>query len=142
MTPKVKDMLKKWGVAISSAVFIADPSGQSKPREGTGSSSFDLYKAEGLYMLPANNRILEGIQTINSLFYLDKLQINDTCSGLIDALLQAVFPTDENGDVKKEEYKVIHPYIDMLDALRYGCMCLAPRLEAPVNPQIFNGLGY
>ena len=118
---KVRAMDGHWGIIDPDKVgHVADPSGVSKPREGSNMSSFDLFAQEGYGgMIGANNRILEGIQTINDKFHKDKLFINSKCSELIDALNQAQFPTDRNGNVSKEEYEIGHPYHDLLDALRY-----------------------
>lgn len=120
---KIKEILNKWGLTIEMCRFFSDPSGKSKPREGTNESSFDLYRENGIYnIIPANNRILEGIQQINGCFFNNSLFIASHNVELIDGLNQAVWVSDNQGFITKEAYDIPHPYIDLVDGLRYAIM--------------------
>jgi hypothetical protein len=137
---EVKKMFEKWGLSTLNVTSIGDPSGESKSRE-TGESSIGLYANEGIYIQQGENRILEGIQTINGHFYLDRLKINKTCTVLIDALNQAVFPTTQDNQIKKEEYQIGHPYKDVLDAFRYLVMYMVPKMLVINQPAMVKGFG-
>jgi hypothetical protein len=120
-TSNIIMLLNKWGLTVQDCTFYADPSGESKPREGTGESSFELFKQAGIKMIPANNRCMEGIQKVNDLFYQDKLYISTYLTTLIDALNQAKFPVNRNGEIIGEKYEESE-FTDRLDALRYAVM--------------------
>ena len=125
-----KKKCQEWGVPYHLVKNIGDPSGSSKPRESADyDSSFELFRHEGIYIEKGNNRIMEGIQTINGQFYLDKLKINKRCNILIDALNEAVYPSNDSGDVTKEAYVCEHPLIDHLDAFKYIVRYMSSMLQ-------------
>jgi hypothetical protein len=79
-----------------------------------------LFAQQDIHIVPAPNRVLEGIQTINGEFYKDRLFIMDNNEELIEAIRQAVYPTDNNGRPKEDKYELPRPLIDLVDAFRYG----------------------
>jgi hypothetical protein len=136
---KAKQMYAKWNLSSDFIRHIGDISGKSKPREGTGQSSFELFHAEGISINGGTQRILEGIQVINGEFYKANLKINSHCQVVIDALNMAKFPTTQAGEVAKEEYSAPHPYRDILDALRYVIMYMTGRVTLFNEPDTVPG---
>ena len=121
MVMEFNAMCKAWNIPPGVIRHVGDPSGESKPRESADyDSSFELFRKEGVYINKGNNRIMEGIQTMNGEFFNGNLLINDLNTVLIDAFNKAVYPTDDNGDIKREVYTCAHPMIDLLDAEKYG----------------------
>jgi len=114
--------IRKWGV--DKVYWVADPSGVSKSRE-VGKSFYELYG--GTDVSPENritfeqgdNAVAEGISAINTMFWKDKLMINKKCVNLIDALNEAKYPINRNGEPTSEKYEESW-YTDILDGLRYG----------------------
>ncbi len=120
MADKFKADCQKWGVPFHAVKCVGDPSGNSQPRESQDyDSSVKLFRDQGIYIQDGNPRKLEGIQAINGEFYLGNLYVNKRCGFLIDALNEAVFPVNQDGDITKDEYKCPHPLIDYLDMFKY-----------------------
>lgn len=125
----LKQEFKRLNLDITKARVYGDPSGVSKPREGTGFSSFELY-GSGLSMnpnqritiFPAVNKVIEGIQSVNGELFNNKLFVLDTCIQVIQGLKQAVYPTDETGHPIADKYILDHPFVDIVDTVRYGVM--------------------
>ena len=136
---KVMDACVVLGLGVGTITHIGDSSGASKPREGTGESSFDLFRKAGIIIQGGTHRILEGIQTINGEFYKGKLKINKKLQIVIDALNMAKFPVKEGGDIRREEYECPHPYIDILDAMRYAIVYIVGRLSMMFEPDTVPG---
>lgn len=115
-----KDMLTRWEITQNQCAIYGDPSGAARSRE-TGEAAYDLFAKSGVRISQANNEVAAGIQLINTLFYGDKLLISSKCARLIDALNEAEFYTNANGEAISEKYKEDW-YTDLLDALRYAVM--------------------
>ena len=124
---KVHEKLRRWG--LTKVYWIADPSGESRSRE-VGKSFYEIYNSESV---PIENRIkfeqgdnavTEGIANINTMFWKDKLLVNKKCVTLIDALNEAKYPTNKNGEPTGDKYEEAW-YTDILDALRYGVSRIA-----------------
>lgn len=115
-------LLQQWKAPLTHTKIFGDPSGVSNPREQTGASSFDLYsKALGRQRIfPAINKVIEGIQQTNAAFFNNKLFILAENKDLIKGLKIATYPTDDAGRPLADKYLLDHPYIDVLDCLRYA----------------------
>lgn len=138
-----KNKCRLLGILPEKVIHIGDPSGDSQPRESAlYEPSFKLFRNEGILIRAGNNRILEGIQTINGLFFNNKLKISSKCTVLIDALNKAVFPTDSAGNVTKEAYTCDHPMIDHLDALKYVIRYMASMMTTRPRPASRDFMGY
>jgi hypothetical protein len=120
MSTEIRTMLTKYAVPAHMLRYVGDPSGKSRSRENPEWSSFGLFAQQDIHIVPAPNRVLEGIQTINGEFYKDRLFIMDNNEELIEAIRQAVYPTDNNGRPKEDKYELPRPLIDLVDAFRYG----------------------
>lgn len=146
---KCMDIIRRWGV--TNARWIADPSGTSRSRE-QGKSFYELYQSNEisienrLQFEPGDNAVTEGISAINTMFWKDKLFISNKCVNLIDALNEAVYPTNKNNEPTSDKYKEDW-YTDILDALRYAVSrltkytAIAARGQDRPRPLIHKGLG-
>jgi len=124
---KVHEMVARW--ELNNVHYVADPSGVSKSRE-VGKSFYELYSSsevpveDRISFEAGDNAVTDGISAVNTMFWKDKLLVSRKCTNLIDALNEAVFPTNKNGEVTSEKYKE-NEHTDILDALRYGVSKIA-----------------
>lgn len=136
---EVNEIARRW--EVKNNYWTADPSGVSKSRE-MGKSFYELYQGadvpvdDRLRFEPADNAIKEGISSVNTMFWKDKLLISKKCVNLIDALNEAVYPTNKNDEPTQEKYKEDW-YTDICDALRYGVSRLA-KYQSIVQSRQFN----
>jgi len=120
-------------------IFTGDPAGQVKPwQEKKSFSDHDILQKHGLHplqidkVLGAKNRLHSGITLLQSLFntrYNDRERIyihNPDKTPTLIAALQGEYKylTDKNGDIT-ETIDEKHPYEDVMDNLRYGCLQFA-----------------
>lgn len=75
-------------------------------------------RSRGVYVLSAENDVLNGIRRVSQLFHMRKLLINRQCSGLIDEL--GVYSWDDKAAARGEE-KPVKERDHGADALRYFC---------------------
>ena len=75
-------------------------------------------RSRGVYVLSAENDVLNGIRRVSQLFHMRKLLINRRCSGLIDEL--GVYSWDDKAAARGEE-KPVKERDHGADALRYFC---------------------
>jgi hypothetical protein len=148
---KCQDVIRRWG--SQRVYWVADPSGVSKSRE-VGKSFYELYQSaevpieDRLRFEAGDNAVTEGINAVNTMFWKDKLLISRKCVNLIDALNEAVYPTNKNGEPTGDKYKEDW-YTDILDALRYGVSRLAKyqsvvatrQQKLTYGPRVNMGLG-
>ena len=128
----------RWG--LNSVYWIADPASKQRSQH-TGKTFQEIYSGrddtqpvpieDRIQFEDADNAIVQGISAVNSLFNKDKLLINRKCTNLIDALNEAVYPTNKNNEVTSDKYKEDW-YTDILDALRYAVGKLA-KYQGVVN---------
>jgi hypothetical protein len=146
---KVMDIVRRWGVG--NVRWIADPSGVSKSRE-QGKSFYELYQSNEipvqnrLHFDAGDNAVAEGINAVNTMFWKDKLFVSNKCVKLIDALNEAKYPTNRNGEPTGDKYEEgVHT--DILDSLRYAVSRLkkfsvvAARGQDRPRPVVHRGLG-
>ncbi len=124
-------ILATWKLDPKNAIYPSDPSGASH-RQETGKSSYEYFAGYGIKCIPSTNSVLPGIQKINELFYKDILIINQSCTLLIDALNQAKYALDRNGEPRGEKYDE-SDYTDVLDALRYAIMYIYQPKQVTVD---------
>ena len=127
----IKQELTKWNIDIAKVRVWGDPSGVSKSRETPipGATSFSLYATalqispnHKMTIHPAINKVIEGIQAVNGEFFNNKLYVLDTCTEVIQGLRQAVYPVDDAGKPEADKYLLAHPFIDVIDTVRYAAM--------------------
>jgi phage terminase large subunit-like protein len=86
-----------------------DPAARGRS-QADGQSLFDMYKREGLKIVPANNAVETGIFDLYERMTTGRLKICRSCSGVLREL--SLYIRDEKGNiVKKNDH--------LLDALRY-----------------------
>ena len=132
----VRDMLGRYRL-LPDIYCLGDPSGVSKPREGTGQSSFDLFGDEGFFMNPASNRVMEGIMQVNGAFWKNQLFVNKELQSVIDALNGCTTPKDND----KYTTTPPHPGTDIIDTVRYGVVYGLSVLDSWMLPGVETGFG-
>lgn len=75
-------------------------------------------RSRGVYVLDAENDVLNGIRRVSQLFHMRKLRVNRRCAGLIDEL--GVYSWDDKAAARGEE-KPVKERDHGADALRYFC---------------------
>ena len=126
--------LKSWGRYLKWA-WPKDGSGE---RGSTGEQFSDLYRAEGLRLLPQHAQFLpthaarsrrwsvvsveRGVQEILQRMKTGRLKVFKTCTDLME----------EKRQYHRIDGKIIEKEDDLLDALRYACMML--RFAEPMRP--------
>jgi hypothetical protein len=141
ISPKVYAMLMKWHADPHKVHCIGDPSGSQVRGDNFGNSFVKQWASLGFNINDADNSIAEGIATINAFFNDGLLAVNDSCVGVIDALNQAIWPVDAEGNVKKTDYKIGAPYTDILDTVRYGVLFGRTVLQQYGISTVGTGLG-
>jgi hypothetical protein len=146
---------------IERPIWVSDPSGEARSRE-VGKSFWQLYNPTDKELLSQpefmpQDRIVfeggdkvsrEGIAVINTMFYKGELKVNKRCTHLIDALNEAVYPVNKNGQPTDEVYKDDW-YADPCDALIYAGSRLAKykgyhtvrQQKLTYGPRVNMGLG-
>jgi hypothetical protein len=147
----IKQILIKWNIDINKVKVWGDPSGVSKSRETPieGATSFNLYGRalapspnRKMIIHPAINKVIEGIQAVNGQFFNQKLFILNDCIDIIQGLNQAVYPVDDIGKPIADKYLLDHPFIDLIDTVRYAAM-IAQTIDPNRKPVFYaeGGLG-
>lgn len=90
-----------------ACVIIVDPSAASFIAE---------LRSRGLYVIPAENDVLEGIRKTATLMHLRKIKINERCERLIDEI--GTYTWDKKAALHGEE-KPVKENDHSVDALRY-----------------------
>lgn len=75
-------------------------------------------RSRGVYVLEAENDVMNGIRRVSQLFHMRKLLVNRMCTGLIDEL--GVYSWDDKAAARGEE-KPVKERDHGADALRYFC---------------------
>lgn len=75
-------------------------------------------RSRGVYVLDAENDVLNGIRRVSQLFHMRKLRVNRRCAGLIDEL--GVYSWDDKAAARGEE-KPVKERDHGCDSLRYFC---------------------
>lgn len=78
-------------------------------------------RSRGVYVLEAENDVLNGIRRVSQLFHMRKLLVNRMCTGLIDEL--GVYSWDDKAAARGEE-KPVKERDHGADSLRYFCNSL------------------
>lgn len=78
-------------------------------------------RSRGVYVLEAENDVLNGIRRVSQLFHMKKLLVNRRCTGLIDEL--GVYSWDDKAAARGEE-KPVKERDHGCDSLRYFCNSL------------------
>jgi len=121
----------EWGIAKNRCLWFGDPAGEQRNvlSEHSDDTASARYAEHGIEIIQANNSVKMGIEKINGMFYRSELVILDTCTGIIDALNEAQYHINTNGEPVGEKYKEAW-YTDIIDALRYAVMSMEKAHEA------------
>lgn len=90
-----------------ACAVIVDPSAASFIAE---------LRSRGVYVVQAENDVLDGIRKTSTLFQTGKLKINETCSGLLDEI--GTYIWDEKASLRGDE-RPVKERDHGPDALRY-----------------------
>lgn len=131
-------IMAKYNLKPNNYKWFGDPSGASKSRE-TGQSSYQLFTQEilNLTKIPitiqqANNKVIEGIQQVNTAFKNKAATIDTKATMVIDALNEAVFTVNAKGEITSDKYKDDWT-ADYCDVVRYAISTLS-EVVAPRPP--------
>jgi hypothetical protein len=111
-----------WGLTSRGLINYADPAGHQRHLAKNAAaevSVWDIFTANHIPLNEAQNDVEAGIVVMNSLFARGKVLISAKCTLLIDALNEAVYNTNKNGEVIGTKYKESE-FSDMLDGFRYS----------------------
>jgi phage terminase large subunit-like protein len=102
-----------------------DPASRGRA-QADGKKLFTMYKAEGLWIVPANNAVESGIFDIYERMTTGRLKIFRSCSGLTREL--SLYHRDDNGIIVKTNDH-------LLDCLRYLNNAPASAWQYPQDPR-------
>jgi len=122
--------MKLYGLTPANYKWFGDPSGHARSRE-TGQSSYDLFvlaihKLTNIKITinQATNKVKEGIEAVNTAFKLQTVIISDKITLLVDALNEATYPVNAQGEISSEKYKDDWT-ADYCDVVRYAIATLS-----------------
>lgn len=132
----IKEMLKLYA-DFDKYTGYADPAGFMKNQQAGDMlwSLADEYIEEGFPLVPANNKVIAGINYMKQLFLQDKIIIHPRCTKLIDELETYSWKeqTEKQAGVKSEPEEVRKVNDHLVDQARYAIFSKtpAPQEEKP-----------
>ena len=118
-------IMDRWGLTPRDFQYLGDPSGASRSRE-TGDTSYKLFEAEvkkqtgvSVTITQANNRVKEGIESVNQAFRTKYAVVSDKLTLISDALNEAHYALNSQGEVTGDKY-VDDWTADYCDVVRYA----------------------
>lgn len=98
-------MMNRWNMEY----IIIDPTAAAMRAQAMSS---------GVPVVSADNRVEEGIQSVNNALHRGRVKINQRCVNLLTEMSAYAYNPQTDKPVKRNDH--------LCDALRYGCMRLAP----------------